>query len=514
MADRQTSFGPFVLDRDRQVLLRDGEPVSVGHRGYLILEALLDANGETVAKTGLLERGWPGLVVEDANLTVQIGALRKAMGAEGETLIVTVPRVGYRLVRPAPVSMTVPPTTVAATIAVMPFTNLSGDPEQDYFADGMVDELITALSRFKTFAVISRTSSFAFKDKPIDIREVGRALGVRYLLEGSIRRAGDRLRVTAQLIDAETGAPLWAEKFDGATSDIFAFQDSITENVVGILEPTIRGAEIERARRKRPDSLEAHDLFLRALPLVYGIEPAEYLEALGLLERAIALDPNYAIAIAFAAWTVEKLHGFGSFDEPAARERGVFDEPTTRARGIALARMALDRGRDDPLVQVLAGWVMLAIELDPLGIEIIRRGLAANPNNLIALNLGANTYLITRDFETAFEIYGRAYRLSPRAPDVFWSLTGMGWIELERGNDAAAIDWFDRSLATGSDWALTHTGLIAALALSGLDDRLQLAIERFRTVAPFWSIASSSAVVRTTLVRMIEGLRLAGLPEA
>lgn len=192
MESKQRSFGPFVLDRERQALLRDGEPLAIGHRGYLVLEALLDADGAPVSKTALLERAWPGLVVEEANLTVQVGTLRKAMGADGETLIVTVPRTGYRLVRPAQASRATPPAPAAATIAVMPFANLSGTSEQDYFADGIVDELITALSRFKTFAVVSRTSSFAFKGKAVDIREAARELGVRYVVEGSVRRAGEK----------------------------------------------------------------------------------------------------------------------------------------------------------------------------------------------------------------------------------------------------------------------------------------------------------------------------------
>ena len=503
MGDRQRSFGPFVLDRERQALLREGEPLPIGHRGYLILEALLDANGETVSKTALLERAWPGLVVEEANLTVQVGTLRKAMGADGETLIVTVPRTGYRLMRPAPASTAMPPGPAAATIAVMPFANLSGVPEQEYFADGMVDELITALSRFKSFAVVSRTSTFAYKNKALDIRDAARELGVRYVLEGSVRRSGERLRVTAQLVDSETGAHLWAEKFEGVTADVFAFQDSITESVIGLVEPTIRKAEIDRARQKRPESLEAYDLFLKALPLVYGMEAVQYVEALALLERAAGLDPNYAIAIAFAAWSVEKL-----------QQLGYFDEPTARTRGVTLARTALDRGRDDPLVSVLAGWVILAVDLDPLGIQMVRRGVAANPNNLVALNLGGITNIVAGDFDAAFECYARAYRIGPSAPDAFWSLTGMGQVELERGNYAAALVWFDRSLATGNEWAFTYTGLVAALALSGQHDKAQRALGKLRTVAPLWSLSSATAVFRATLVRMIEGLRLAGLSES
>ena len=280
MADRQMSFGPFVLDRERQALLRDGQPVAIGHRGYLILEALLDANGGTVGKITLLERAWPGVVVEEANLTVQIGYLRKALGAEGETLIVTVPRAGYRLVQPSSAAAVFVSSPAVATIAVMPFADLSSPPEQEYFADGVVDELITALSRFKSFAVVSRTSTFAYKHRATDIRAAARELGVRYVLDGSVRRAGDRLRVTAQLLDSESGAHLWAEKFDGATEDIFAFQDAITESVVGLVEPTIRKAEIERARRKAPSSLAAYDLFLRAIPAMYRMGREDYTSAI------------------------------------------------------------------------------------------------------------------------------------------------------------------------------------------------------------------------------------------
>ena len=342
MGDRQIAFGPFVLDRERQALLRDGEPVSIGHRGYLILEALLDANGETVGKTTLLERVWPELVVEDANLTVQVGYLRKAMGADGETMIVTVPRTGYRLVRPAPASTEMPPSPFVATIAVMPFADLSGTPEQEYFADGVVDELITALSRFKSFAVMSRTSTFAYKHKATDIREAGRELGVRYVLEGSVRRAGDRLRVTAQLVDAETGAHLWAEKFDGATEDIFAFQDAITESVVGLVEPTIRKAEIERARRKPPSSLVAYELFLKAFPLVaYGMAPENYTSGIALLEKAIEINLTFAPALAFAGYAYEKRMSIGN-----NRATQVADAE----RCLDLTEKALAIGADDPMV--------------------------------------------------------------------------------------------------------------------------------------------------------------------
>jgi tetratricopeptide (TPR) repeat protein len=348
--------------------------------------------------------------------------------------------------------------------------------------------------------VISRTSSFAFKGKAVDIREAARELGVRYVLEGSVRRAGPRLRVTAQLVDAETGAHLWAEKFEGATEDIFAFQDAITESVIGLVEPTIRKAEIERARRKAPSSLAAYDLFLKALPFVYSMEVDDYAEALRLLEQAIALDSNFAVAIGYAAWTAEKL---GARTAPFASD-------ATHARALELSYLAIDRGRDDPFVALLAGWVLLAVANDPLGIEMVRRGLTANPNNLVALNLGGVTNLSAGDLDASAECYARAYRLSPRAPDAFWSLTGLGWVELQRGNDAASLSWFERSLATGNEWAFTLLGVVAALALSGETQRAKESLARLNQIAPQWS---RSDLMRGPggigWERLREGLRIA-----
>ena len=194
----------------------------------------------------------------------------------------------------------------APSIAVLPFANLSNDPEQEYFADGMVEDMITALSRFRWLVVIARNSTFTYKGRAVDVRQVAKELGVRYVLEGSVRKAARRVRITGQLIDATTGAHLWAERFDGDLEDIFDLQDRITESVVGAIEPRMRKAEIERSRRKRPDSLDAYDLYLRALPHVYAMRPDDNTEALELLDRAISLDPGFAPALAYAAWCYEQ----------------------------------------------------------------------------------------------------------------------------------------------------------------------------------------------------------------
>ena len=197
------------------------------------------------------------------------------------------------------------------SVAVLPFQNMSSDPEQEYFADGVVEDLITALSRFKSFAVIARNSSFVYKGRSIDVRQVAKELGVRYVLEGSVRRAGSRLRITAQLVDGATGAHLWANKFDGAVEDIFDVQDKITEGVVAVVEPQIQQAEIKRSRRERPESLAAYDLYLRGLEKLYLDRPEDNATALEILERAIALEPGYAIALAYAAHGYEHRVGMG-----------------------------------------------------------------------------------------------------------------------------------------------------------------------------------------------------------
>ena len=201
------------------------------------------------------------------------------------------------------------------SIAVLPFQNMSGDPEQDYFADGMVEDIVTGLSRIRWLFVIARNSSFVYKGRAVDVRQAGRELGVRYLVEGGVRKSGSRLRVTAQLVEAETGAHLWAQKFDGELKDIFEFQDQITESVVGVVEPSVRRSEIARSRRKRPESLDAYDLYLRALPYTAAISVADAPVATGLLRDALKLDPNLAAAHAYLAWCHQIVFAHGGFRE-------------------------------------------------------------------------------------------------------------------------------------------------------------------------------------------------------
>jgi adenylate cyclase len=238
------------------------------------------------------------------------------------------------------------------SIAVLAFANMSGDPEQEYFADGMVEEIITALSRIRWLFVIARNSSFTYKGQAIDVKQVGRELGVRYVLEGSVRKAGGRVRITAQLVDALSATHLWADRFDGSLEDVFDLQDQVAVSVAGVIESMLRQAEIERARRKRPDSLDAYDLYLRALPFALTGMPGDAERALGLLGRAIELEPDYAAAHAIIAWCHEQRYLRGGLHEEI------------KSAALRHARLAIAAGGDDAAALATAGFVIAVVEHD------------------------------------------------------------------------------------------------------------------------------------------------------
>jgi TolB-like protein len=291
------------------------------------------------------------------------------------------------------------------SIAVLPFQNMSGDPEQEYFADGMVEEIITGLSRIKWLFVIARNSSFVYKGKAVDVRQVGRELGVRYVLEGAVRKAGDRVRITAQLLESETGAHLWADRYDGKLNDVFDLQDQITEKVVGVVEPNLQRSEIERSRRKRPENLDAYDLYLRALPHVASAMPADARIAAGFLEDALRLDPNYAAAHAFVAWCHEICFMRGGVDE------------ADKIAGLRHAHTAIASGTDDATTLAVAAFVIDILSKDhKAALSAIERALALNPSSATALYWGALIHASNGNSAAATAYANRALRLSPFDP--------------------------------------------------------------------------------------------------
>jgi TolB-like protein/class 3 adenylate cyclase/Tfp pilus assembly protein PilF len=392
------------------------------------------------------------------------------------------------------------------SLAVLPFQNLSGDPAQDYFADGVVEDMITALSRFKSFAVVARNSSFVYKGRTVDVRQVARELGVRYVLEGSVRKAGSRLRITAQLIDGTSGAHMWAHNYDGTVEDIFDVQDRITESVVAVVEPQIQQAEIERSRRKRPENLDAYDLYLRALRNIHAASPEKNAAALELLNRAIELDPGYAGALAVAAWGLEHRTSMGW--PPLTAD--------DRQRGVQLARAALAVGGDDPDVVAHCALVILALgrEYDQ-GLEIVKRAVEANPNDAMVLTRAGICHLKGGSLDEAMILLERVIRLSPG--DTFAAKTGIANVHLCLGRYQDALDWAGRSLAENPRFDPTHWMLIAANAHLGRLDEARRALAVLLEIMPGTTVTrvakgQHSKDPRRTEV-LIEGLRLAGMPE-
>jgi TolB-like protein/Tfp pilus assembly protein PilF len=500
----QAAFGPFLLDAARGTLSRDGAPVPLGQRALAVLAALAEAAGRTVAKEELLARAWPGAIVEEGNLTVQIAALRKAMG-EGQGWILTVPRVGYRLAAPAPA----PGPAVIPSLAVLPFANLGADPEQEWFSDGVVDDIVTALSRFRSFAVVARTSSFAYKGRATDVRQVARELGVRYVLEGSVRRAGDTLRISAQLVDGGTGAHLWAERFDGSLDEVFDFQDRITADVAFIVEPQIQMAEIERSRRERPGSIAAYDACLQAIPMINKQTVKENAEAYALLTRALAQEPNNPLLLSHAAWALGHRSAMGW---PRIG-------PNDAAACVEFARRALHYAAGDPIVMAHSGLHLMQTgkEYD-WGMSILESAAQANPNHQRVLVMAAIGHLHCGSLDRALAYFHRATSLSPNAHEAHAAFTGIAHAHVVLGNHAEALVWASRSLAINTAFDPTYWMLVAANAHLGRMEDARRHLAELRRLEPEVTVASiragQCAKDPGRIEPILAGLRLAGLPEA
>jgi TolB-like protein/Tfp pilus assembly protein PilF len=504
MADARLVFGPFILDTGRGVISRGGTPVPLGQRALAVLAALAESPGRTVAKEELLTRAWPGTVVEEGNLTVQIAALRKALG-EGQDWIVTVPRVGYRLALSVSAAELAP---MIPSLAVLPFANLGGG-DQDWFADGIVADIIAALSRFRSFAVVARTSSFVYKGRAIDIRQVARELGVRYLLEGGVRRSGERLRITAELVDGERGAQIWARSFDGRLDDVFDFQDRITEEVTMLAEPRIQAAEIERSRRVRPGSFASYDVYLRALAGISSEIAADNAEAYALLLDGLKRDPDNPLLLAHAAWAIEHRNTMGW--PPFGHD--------DRARCRDFARRGLDRAAGDALLMAHCGMSLLqgAREYD-WGMAVLLAAVEANPNNQAVLVRAAVGHLHCGDPDEALALVRRADRLSPGDRGAHHSLCTMADVAMIRGQYAEALDFATRSFARNPNFDPTIWVLIAANAHLGRMAEARHYCALLRELAPGVTISriaeAQPAKDPTRIAAIVEGLRLAGLPEA
>jgi len=509
-------FGSFRLDTDAEMLFSGGRPIVLGQRAVALLRLLLERAGEPVSKDALFEAAWPGLAIEDSNLTVQIAALRRAFDEAGGNAnwIETMPRRGYRYVGPpvatggvAPVP---PPTSPLVlpdkpSVAVLPFTNLSGDPEQEYFADGMVEDIIAGLSRIKWLFVIARHSSFAYKGSAADVKRVGRELGVRYLVEGSIRKDGHRVRISAQMIEAENGSILWTERFERPLDDVFALQDEIALNVVSAIEPSLRRAEVERVKRKRPDSLDAYDLVLQAQSDVDSGMPAQVTKALVLLERALALDPTYALADANAAMCHHCLF----------LRSGLHEED--RLASVRHAQAAIAHGRDDPRALTLAGFSIGMDGHDRAAAFIaLEAALAISPSSALTYILGSVILAWGGEAERAIDWSERGMRLSPLDSWAFaaFDAQAMGHFRLGRYDRAAHAAY--KSVHANPAHSITYVQLAAALAKLGRLEEAKAAAAKVLELHPAFRFGRQFAGVDCVPIlaaSMSEALRAAGLPE-
>ncbi len=391
------------------------------------------------------------------------------------------------------------------SIAVLPFTNMSDDPEQEYFADGVVEDIITGLSRIKWLFVVARNSSFVYKGKAVDVKRVGRELGVRYVLEGGVRRAGSHVRITGQLIEAETGVHLWAERYDRSLKDIFALQDEITMNVVGSIEPNLRRVEIERVKHERPDSLDAYDLFLRALPHIYTPMPQEAARAIPFLEKALKLEPSYAAAQAALAWCFHHRFARGG-----AREED-------RTAAIHHARAATSHGGDDATTLAMAGFVIWMDERDDVAaLKLFDRALALSNSNMFALACSSVPLAWMGKTELATERAQRALRLSPFDPLNFLPNCALAIAHFYSGLYAEAADAARSAIESTPRFSFPHAYLAAALVRLGRGEEAKVAAQRVLALQPTFTIRGVSAIVGhepAVFSAFAEAWRAAGLPE-
>ncbi len=522
-------FGDHRLDVDRRELRRGGEPIALEPLVFDLFVHLLRNPDRVVSKDELLEVVWGGRIVSESALTTRINAVRMAVGDSGraQRLIRTVPRKGIRFVgfvqeeqKPAasidalPMAAENPrrpplPLPDKPSIAVLPFANLSDDPEQQYFADGMVEEIITALSGIRWLFVIARNSSFTYKGKPVDVRQVGRELGVRYVLEGSVRKGGERVRIAAQLIDALSGAHLWADRFDGDLGDVFELQDRVAASVAGVIEPTLQAAEIERARHKRPGNFDAYDLYLRALPELGAMTAGSNTRALTLLRQALDLDPGYAAALAAAAF----CYVWRFLNQWMA------DEGAEIVKGVRLARAAVATDRGDPTVLANAGYALLLLkgDVDTAG-ALLDRAMALNPNSAIACGYSGVVRVWAGDYGVAIEHCARAMRLSPLDPWMFNFLNATGRAHFCERRLEEALVWMRRAQQERPTRLDALVWLASTYAHLGRLDEARTTLRRLLEGSPRMTVAWNKQRFvnfknRADIEFFYEGLRQAGLPE-
>ena len=528
MGSETFRFGAFCLVPARRELFLNGVSQELGTRAFDVLLALVRRRGDLATKDELMAEVWSGRVVEENNLQAQVSALRKVLARDlsGAHILQTVPGRGYRFLapieHPQPAQLiveTAVPIKTGGTalqlpdgpsIAVLPFVNMSGDPEHEYFVDEVVDDIITSLSHFHSLFVIARNSSFAYKGGAVDVKRVGRELGVRYVLEGSARKEANRVRIVAQLIDSVTAAHISAERFDGELKDIFDLQEEIAASVAGAIMPRIERSEMERARRKPTENLDAYGYFMRASACIYQWTTEKNEEALRLLNRAIELDPNFAAAYGLATqcYCLRKSYG------PPDGDRELAIGETDR-----LARRAVELGKDDALALCCAAYALAYVvrELDD-GAAFIDRALALNPNLARAWNYSGWIRIWLGEPEIAIEHLARAMRLSPIDPALHAMQAATASAHFFAGRYDEASSWAEKALREQPNNLDVIGSLAMSDALAGQLEKARRGMARLVMLSPgrrLSNIHDRMSPFRRPedAAKVEEAARRAGLPE-
>jgi TolB-like protein/Tfp pilus assembly protein PilF len=527
------AFEDFSLDPGRRELRRGTELVAIEPQVFDLLLYLVHNRDRVVSGDDLIDAVWNGRIVSESTLSSRIAAVRQAIDDSGERqrLIRTMIRKGFRFVgdvreeedagadKSAAEDKAVPPAAAPApvgaglslpdkpSIAVLPFDNLSGDPDQEYFADGISEDLTTALSQFRWLFVIARSSSFTYKGRPVDAKRIGRELGVRYLLEGSVRKAANRLRITAQLIDAATGAHLWANRFDGGLEDVFGLQDQVTASVAGTIGPKLEHAEIERAKRKPTDSLDAYDYYLRGMGSVYQWTEESITEALRLFHQAIAIDPTFACAYGMAAYCYVQRKSYGWFK----------DRPREIEEAGRLARRAAELGPDDAIALCKAAHVLASVVGDiDSGVALIDQALTLNPNLAAGWYVSGWHRVFCGEPETAIEHHGRAIRLSPFDPLIFKVHAGIAYAHFFAGRYDEASHWAEKAVRAGPNYLTGIRACAASHALAGRLDQARKLMAHMRSRDPALRVSNLKDLFPLRrpqdFARWSQALHKAGLP--
>ena len=519
----QFIFENHTLDAGRRELLRDGHPVALQPQVFDVLIYLIENRHRVVSRDDLIAGVWGGRIVSDSTLTSRINAAREAVADNGaaQRLIRTIPRKGFRFVGevreqpdealpveapepPGPRPLQTPAALDRPAIAVLALENMSDDPEQEYFCDGISEDILTALSRVKWFFVIARNSSFSYKGRSVHIRQIAEELSVRYVVEGSVRKAGDRVRITAQLNDVASGSHIWAERYDRHLTDVFAVQDEITTSIVAAIEPQIYSAENFRARQKPPNSLDAWDLVMRALSHFWKVTQQDHATAQALLEQAITIDPDYGQALSVLA---------------ASHMRGVHLGWTEVAVAAPVAERAALRAvevaADDAWAHTALGSVYFSTRRLEAAVSEFEIALRLNPNFCMAHGYHALALCYSGRTQEAFEAAQRAIRHSPRDPSlaIYYGVAGYARFIEKRYEEAISLA--REAIRQRGDLTGAYRVMTVAAGMSGDLEKSSAALQELRRIQPGISLAWIAGQLpwssEADREHYLEGFRRAGL---